>query len=298
MMIRLGSQPLRKTFSTLTRGTTAISSPSRPPLSLPTSSSSSTLHNSFVSPTQAQARFYSRSELSCAEDTRTSPFPSSSLFGPLHQRCLPSSVGGPLIPAHRNRPLSTTSNFPSAASEEDSLEDDGSLIDPFPPTAIPRGKYKANYFFSASSQSNRPTRPDKFKIPRKRCNILMSLATAHAEEKSREAKPKVFNTEFERGDAVEVEYASSLDTRTRTISKFRGVVLGRTNRGLASSFTVRDVVQEEVIERRIPLHSPLLMGIRVLKKNWIGKKKIRRAQLTYLRKRPDVEVNVSGDKSL
>lgn len=76
-----------------------------------------------------------------------------------------------------------------------------------PQPRTPTLQYKANYFFSASSQSNRPTRPDKFKIPRKRCNILMSLATAHAEGKSREAKPKVFITEFERGDAVEVEYA-------------------------------------------------------------------------------------------
>lgn len=50
------------------------------------------------------------------------------------------------------------------------------------------------------------------------------------------------------------------------------------------------------MERTIPLHSPLLLGVRVLEKNWIGKKRIRRAKLTYLRDRPDVEVNVSGWK--
>ena len=89
-----------------------------------------------------------------------------------------------------------------------------------------------------------------------------------------------------------------MDPRTRSVSKFRGVVLGRVNRGLASSFAIRDVVMEEVVERQVPLHSPLLLGIKVLRKNWVGKKRYRRAKLTYLRNRPDVEVNVSGDKTL
>ncbi|GMH98888.1 hypothetical protein TrVE_jg7270 [Triparma verrucosa] len=155
---------------------------------------------------------------------------------------------------------------------------------------------KPQYYRSAEDQSNRPTRFDKYKIARKRANILLDLVNSEAVEASTSSKPKVFQTDFERGDAIEVEYASSMDTKTRTINKFRGLVLGRTNKGLASSFTIRDVVLEETVERKIPLHSPLLLGVRILEKNWIGKKRIRRAKLTYLRDRPDVEVNVSGWK--
>ncbi|GMH94062.1 hypothetical protein TL16_g12797 [Triparma laevis f. inornata] len=157
-------------------------------------------------------------------------------------------------------------------------------------------RYKDQYYRKAEDQSNLPTRSDKYKIARKRANILLSLVNTESLSASISSKPKVFNTPFERGDAIEVEYASSMDTKTRSITKFRGLVLGRTNKGLASSFTIRDVVLEETVERTIPLHSPLLLGVRVLEKNWIGKKRIRRAKLTYLRDRPDVEVNVSGWK--
>jgi len=101
--------------------------------------------------------------------------------------------------------------------------------------------------------------------------------------------------DFSVGDAVEIEYKESMEKGAR-VDKIRGVVLGKVNKGLGSSIHVRDVVLETVIERQIPLHSPLCLSLKVIEKNFVkkGRRKIKRAKLYYLRDRPDNEVRVTG----
>jgi ribosomal protein L19 len=57
------------------------------------------------------------------------------------------------------------------------------------------------------------------------------------------------------------------------------------NRGLDSSFLLRDVYLGEIIERRISLYAPLIQDIKVLQKAHIhkGNKRVRRSKLYYLR---------------
>src|SRR5438105_15820095 len=61
---------------------------------------------------------------------------------------------------------------------------------------------------------------------------------------------------------------------------FSGVVIGRRGRGLNSTFTVRRISYGEGVERVFPLHSPRVEKVEVERQG-----SVRRAKLTYLRKR-------------
>ena len=60
----------------------------------------------------------------------------------------------------------------------------------------------------------------------------------------------------------------------------QGFFLGRRGRGLNSTFTVRRISYGEGVERVFPVHSPRVDKIEVERKG-----AVRRAKLTYLRKR-------------
>ena len=64
------------------------------------------------------------------------------------------------------------------------------------------------------------------------------------------------------------------------IQVFSGVVIGRRGRGLNSTFTVRRISYGEGVERVFPLHSPRVEKVEVERQG-----NVRRAKLTYLRKR-------------
>jgi large subunit ribosomal protein L19 len=64
------------------------------------------------------------------------------------------------------------------------------------------------------------------------------------------------------------------------IQIFSGVVIGKRGRGLNEMFTVRRISYGEGVERIFPLHSPRVDRIEVERKG-----SVRRAKLTYLRKR-------------
>ena len=136
----------------------------------------------------------------------------------------------------------------------------------------------------------------KFKSPRKLSNILWSEIQSEAIEKSKALRPEVWSTQFKVGDAIELTLIAQggVDNTSET-EKIRGVVLGKTRRGLDSSVMLRDVVFGEAIERKIPLHSPLVLSVKVLEENFVkkGKKKIKRAKLYYLRDRPNDETRVT-----
>src|SRR3974377_1374006 len=64
------------------------------------------------------------------------------------------------------------------------------------------------------------------------------------------------------------------------IQIFSGVVIGKRGRGLNETFTVRRISYGEGVERVFPLHSPRVDKVEVERQG-----SVRRAKLTYLRKR-------------
>ena len=85
--------------------------------------------------------------------------------------------------------------------------------------------------------------------------------------------------EFSPGDTVVVSVNVVEGERTR-VQAFEGVVIGKRNRGLNSSFIVRKMSSGEGVERTFQTHSPLISGIEVKRRG-----AVRRAKLYYLRER-------------
>jgi len=83
--------------------------------------------------------------------------------------------------------------------------------------------------------------------------------------------------QFRTGDTVKVHVKISEGEKDR-IQVFQGVVIGRHNSGLKSSFTVRKVSYGVGVERVFPLHSPAIDKIEMVQPG-----KVRRSRLYYLR---------------
>tara|TARA_B100001093_G_scaffold378677_1_gene364002 strand:- start:8908 stop:9285 length:378 start_codon:yes stop_codon:yes gene_type:complete len=84
---------------------------------------------------------------------------------------------------------------------------------------------------------------------------------------------------FSPGDTVVVQVKVKEGSRER-LQAFEGVVLGKKNRGLNSSFTVRKISSGIGVERTFQLYSPLVDSVMVKRKG-----AVRRAKLYYLRDR-------------
>src|SRR6266849_6442383 len=85
--------------------------------------------------------------------------------------------------------------------------------------------------------------------------------------------------DFTVGDTVRV-HTKVVEGDKERIQIFSGVVIGRRGHGLNSMFTVRRISYGEGVERVFPVHSPRVDKIEVERKG-----SVRRAKLTYLRKR-------------
>ena len=84
---------------------------------------------------------------------------------------------------------------------------------------------------------------------------------------------------FNVGDSVRV-HTKVVEGDKERIQVFAGVVIGRRGHGLGESFTVRRISYGEGVERVFPVHSPRVDKIEVERQG-----DVRRAKLTYLRKR-------------
>ncbi len=84
---------------------------------------------------------------------------------------------------------------------------------------------------------------------------------------------------FAVGDSVRV-HTKVVEGDKERIQVFSGVVIGRRGRGLNETFTVRRISYGEGVERVFPIHSPRVDKVEVERKG-----SVRRAKLTYLRKR-------------
>lgn len=90
--------------------------------------------------------------------------------------------------------------------------------------------------------------------------------------------------EFKAGDTINVHYKITEGDKTR-VQQFRGIVIQRKGSGLTETFTVRKISAGVGVERIIPIHSPNIEKLDIIKKG-----KVRRARIFYQRKR-------SGKKS-
>ena len=83
--------------------------------------------------------------------------------------------------------------------------------------------------------------------------------------------------QFHPGDTVRVNVKVREGTRER-IQAFEGVCIRKKNRGLSSSFTVRQISFGEGVERVFPIFSPSIDSISIVRSG-----QVRRAKLYYLR---------------
>ena len=84
---------------------------------------------------------------------------------------------------------------------------------------------------------------------------------------------------FAVGDSVKV-HTKVVEGDKERIQVFAGVVIGKRGTGLNETFSVRRISYGEGVERIFPLHSPRVDKVEVERQG-----SVRRAKLTYLRKR-------------
>ena len=85
--------------------------------------------------------------------------------------------------------------------------------------------------------------------------------------------------EFNPGDTVSVSVRVKEGERER-LQAFDGVVIGKRNKGINSSFIVRKISHGVGVERTFQTHSPLIASIDVKRRG-----DVRKAKLYYLRER-------------
>ena len=83
--------------------------------------------------------------------------------------------------------------------------------------------------------------------------------------------------DFRPGDTVKVHVNIVEGSRSR-IQVFQGVVIGRSGEGVRETFTVRKVSFQVGVERKFPVHSPIIDHIEIVTRG-----DVRRAKLYYLR---------------
>lgn len=93
------------------------------------------------------------------------------------------------------------------------------------------------------------------------------------------------------GDSVRV-HTKVVEGDKERIQIFSGVVIGRRGHGLNETFTVRRISYGEGVERVFPIHSPRVEKVEVERAG-----SVRRAKLTYLRKRLGKGATLVKEKS-
>ena len=106
-------------------------------------------------------------------------------------------------------------------------------------------------------------------------NVIEQLEKEEVERLSAKRAIPVFAP----GDTVIVNVNVIEGTRKR-VQAYEGVVIGRRNRGLNSSFVVRKISSGEGVERTFQTYSPQIASIEVKRRG-----DVRRAKLYYLRQR-------------
>ena len=116
------------------------------------------------------------------------------------------------------------------------------------------------------------TRFVEIKIYKKVMNQALQLKIESAQFRKDNAK-------FNVGDSVKV-HTKVVEGDKERIQIFAGIVIGKRGTGLNETFCVRRISYGEGVERIFPYHSPRVDKIEVERQG-----DVRRAKLTYLRKR-------------
>ncbi len=91
-------------------------------------------------------------------------------------------------------------------------------------------------------------------------------------------------TKFNVGDTVRIDYKIVEEGKKERTQPFEGVVISIRGEGESKTFIVRKIATGRIgVERIFPLNSPWIVNLKVVKS---PKKRIRRAKLYYLRKKP------------
>ncbi len=98
-------------------------------------------------------------------------------------------------------------------------------------------------------------------------------------------------TAFNVGDTVKVHLIVKEGKRER-IQIFEGIVLKKQNGGITETFTVRKISYGVGVEKTLPLHSPKIDKIEVIRRG-----SVRRAKLNYLRDRVGKSAKVKEKKN-
>ncbi|MEA3423649.1 MAG: 50S ribosomal protein L19 [Bacillota bacterium] len=86
-------------------------------------------------------------------------------------------------------------------------------------------------------------------------------------------------SEFKVGDTVKV-YLKIVEGKRERVQVFEGLVIKRQNGGVSENFTVRKISSGVGAEKTMPIHSPKIEKIEVVRKG-----KVRRSKLYYIRDR-------------
>ena len=97
--------------------------------------------------------------------------------------------------------------------------------------------------------------------------------------KATQASRKSEIPSFRIGDVVNVSLRI-VEGEKQRVQVFSGTVIGRKGSGISETFTVRRIVNNEGVERILPVHSPKIAGIEVVRSS-----QVRRAKLYFLRDR-------------
>ena len=98
-------------------------------------------------------------------------------------------------------------------------------------------------------------------------------------ESIEKAQLKEHVDQFNVGDTVRV-YGKIKEGNRERVQVFEGVVIERAGGGISETFTVRKISNQIGVERKFPLHSPIIDHIEVVRHG-----KVRRNKLSYLRNR-------------
>lgn len=90
------------------------------------------------------------------------------------------------------------------------------------------------------------------------------------------------------GDVIRIAYVPTLAEERRP-QYFMGICMAVRKSGLGSTIVLRNVVEGVAVERGFPIYSPLIKDAQL-----VGKRKVRRNKLYYLRKRPLKESTIAN----
>src|SRR6476469_7890031 len=115
--------------------------------------------------------------------------------------------------------------------------------------------------------------------PQPKGTFIMNIIEQLEKEQAAAVSAKRAVPEFATGDTVVVNVRVVEGDRTR-VQAYEGVVIARSGSGLNENFTVRKISYGEGVERVVPVFSPMIDSIKVVRRG-----KVRRAKLYYLRGR-------------